>query len=166
MSATSYLKDNESLLEQATLDGLTELLKKQSNTPLRFMSEHFAKMSAKEGEEAPDVGWSSEGSAPEYVGRVTSAAKAAAEKHKQKHEQKATNEPVWDAQAWLAAEGCANKLEQVLLGPLKKILKIDPSENVGTVELELIRAIANEKVRATPCVQASEQNPGPHADSS
>ena len=72
----------------------------------------------------------------------------AAEEHRKKHEQKGTDEPVWDAQAWFAAEGCADMLEQVLLGPLKDVMKIDRSKNVGTVEYELIRAIANEKVPA------------------
>jgi ankyrin repeat protein len=81
----------------------------------------------------------------EYDERITSAAKTAAEGHRRKHEQMDTNEPVWDAQAWFAAEGCAVMLEQVLLGPLKKVMEIDASENVGTVELELIRAIAKEK---------------------
>jgi hypothetical protein len=112
-------------------------------TPLRFMSDYLAKTSVRKKEKPPEVGWPPDGSVPDYVARVTSVAKTQAEAHRENYEKKVKNEPVWDAKQWLAAEGCSDMLEEVLLGPLKKVMEI--GDNVGTVELELIRAIANEK---------------------
>ena len=119
MATQAYLKSNQDVLEECVTDGLKELLKNKPAAPLQFMADYFAKRH-QEKTHAPHVSWPSQGPVPDFVARVTTAAGKAAQEHQQKLEKKAAGEPSWDCQAWLAAEGCSDMLENLLLGPLKK----------------------------------------------
>ena len=116
MATQAYLKSNQDVLEECVTDGLKELLKNKPAAPLQFMADYFAKRH-QEKTHAPHVSWPSQGPVPDFVARVTTAAGKAAQEHQQKLGKKAAGEPSWDCQAWLAAEGCSDMLENLLLGP-------------------------------------------------
>ena len=142
MATQAYLDNHRDALEKCVSEGFKELLQAKPTSPLQFMAAYFAKQAK------PDFAWPSTGPEPDFVSRVSHNAMEASKSHKKKQERKAVNEPSWDAQAWLSAEGCSTKLATLLLEPLKKGTAVAGT----TTELELVRALAAEKEVPSACL--------------